>query len=76
MPNKQVLFALFACTSSVLAQGGDTAVQSGVALFAAISSCKAKQIDATCNIGKYIGTCQKLKVSDAYLIYRSCYMNY
>jgi hypothetical protein len=72
MHTKQVLFALFACTSTVFAQSGSSS--DFQELLGAIDACKKEQIDAVCKVGKISGTCQE--VSDAYIVCKSCYMNY
>jgi hypothetical protein len=65
MPTKQVLLALFACTSFVLAapQGNIPIVPS----FAdSINACKGKNLKASCQFSTISGTCQEVKVSAAH----------
>jgi hypothetical protein len=72
MLTKQVLFVLFACTSSVLAQLPGIPGLGGYAeLFKA---CQGKDTNADCEGNGISGTCQQ--VSDAYIVCKSCYMNY
>jgi hypothetical protein len=76
MLTKEILFTLFAYTSSVLAQTSDGAAAggSGSAFFKA--ACKDKEINAVCKVKEFSGTCQKRKVSDAHLTGKSYYMKY
>jgi hypothetical protein len=78
MPTKRVLFALFACASAVLAQTGGflTGLEGFARPFAA---CQKEQTGKVCGFfgdkGKVSGTCEEVKVSDAKLVCKRCYMN-
>jgi hypothetical protein len=72
MLTKQVLIVLLACISSVHAQSPGIPGLSGHAeLFKA---CQGKDTNADCGGNGISGTCQQ--VSDAYIVCKSCYMNY
>jgi hypothetical protein len=64
MHTKQVLFALFACTSSVLAQPQGIPGSDGYVKL--VKACQDKQTNAVCEVDGISGTCQD--VNDAYLV--------